>query len=115
MKRGPRPAAAVGRLDLLSNREEHAALHRVHREGAREEIQAVGVVELNPEGTPGVKDLDDPAEIPSGKRFADFTIDAARRAQVIERAIDNLNNDYVFSDVARKMAEDVRARLRRGE
>src|SRR5262245_12887241 len=103
-----------GGFDLLSiEKSTPRSIEFIVKERARE-IQAVGVFELNPEGTPGVKIWTIKA-IPSGKRFADFTIDAARRASVIEHAIENLNNDYVFSDVARRMAEDLRARLRRGE
>ena len=77
-------------------------------------FQAVGVFELNAEGTPGMRQMTVQV-IPTGKKFADFTIDAARRASVIDLAIENLKNDYVFSDVAQKMAAGVRARLQRGE
>lgn len=77
-------------------------------------IQAVGVVELNADGTPGMKQMALQA-IPAGGTFADFTVDAARRRAVIARAIENLDNEYVFSDVARKMAAAVRGRLVRGE
>ena len=77
-------------------------------------VQAVGVVELNAEGTPGMKQSSLLA-IPPGKQFADFTIDSARRANVIERAAENLNSTYVFPEVAQKMAADARARFQRGE
>ena len=53
--------------------------------------------------------------IPPRARVADVTIDAAARASVIEGAIAKLNESYVFPDVANKMAEAVRARLKRGE
>ena len=44
-----------------------------------------------------------------------FNIDAATRARVIDGAIKNLNETYVFPDVAKKMEEAVRAKQKRGE
>jgi hypothetical protein len=55
------------------------------------------------------------AAIPPGVRAADYKIDAAARASAIEGAIAKLNESYVFPDVAKKMAEAVRDRLKRGE
>jgi retinol-binding protein 3 len=55
------------------------------------------------------------AGIPPGARVADFKIDAAARAAAIEGAIAKLDESYVFPDVAKKMAEAVRSRLKRGE
>lgn len=46
---------------------------------------------------------------------ADRTIGTAERADVIRGVIDRLNAAYVFPDVARKMEEDIRARLERHE
>jgi hypothetical protein len=42
-------------------------------------------------------------------------LDAAARARVIERASELLDESYVFPEVAKKMAEAVRARQKRGE
>jgi retinol-binding protein 3 len=55
--------------------------------------------------------------LPPGTSVSDmsFTIDAAERARVIDGAIKELNDSYVFPDVAKKMEEDVRARQKRGE
>jgi hypothetical protein len=53
--------------------------------------------------------------IPKGATVADFTVDAAERARVIDGAIANLNEYYVFPETAKKMADAVRARLQRGE
>jgi len=44
-----------------------------------------------------------------------FKIDAATRVRVIEGAIAQLNENYVFPDVAKKMAEAVKARQKKGE
>jgi hypothetical protein len=71
-----------------------------------------------------VKDAD-PAEvvnfslrgIPPGMTAADMNpkIDAATRARVIDGAIANLNEFYVFPDTAKKMEEALRARQKKGE
>jgi retinol-binding protein 3 len=53
--------------------------------------------------------------IPAGVTLADYAIDAATRARVIDGAVGKLNASYVFPDVAKKMEEAVRARAARGE
>lgn len=75
-------------------------------------------------GNLDVKDAD-PAEVvefglqglPPDANLSDITfkIDAATRARVIDGATKNLNEFYVFPDVAKKMEESVRARQKRGE
>ena len=58
------------------------------------------------------------AAVPAFAQFAppkDFTITAAERDQVIKGAIAKLNENYIFSDVARKMGDDVAARAAKGE
>lgn len=45
----------------------------------------------------------------------DHALDAAAKRRVIEKAIEKLEANYVFADVAAKMAEAVRDRSRRGE
>ena len=75
-------------------------------------------------GTLDVKDGDPAAVVQAGLRAlppgADvselvFKIDAAERARVIDGAIAQLNQAYVFPDVAKKMEEAVRARQKKGE
>jgi hypothetical protein len=71
-----------------------------------------------------VKDAD-PAEvvsfsvraIPPGMTAADMNpkIDASTRDRVIDGAITNLNEFYVFPETAKKMEEALRARLKKGE
>lgn len=41
----------------------------------------------------------------------DMTIDAAARTQVIDTVLTELNNRYIFADVAKKMETDIRGRL----
>jgi len=53
--------------------------------------------------------------IPPGGSAADFRIDPAQRARVIDGAIAKLNETYVFPETARRMADSVRARQKRGE
>ena len=55
------------------------------------------------------------AAIPPGARVADFKVDAAARASAIEGAIAKLDESYVFPEVAKKMADAVRGRAKRGE
>ena len=45
----------------------------------------------------------------------DMTIDAATRAQMIEVVLKNLNDHYVFADVAREMERAIRERQKRHE
>jgi hypothetical protein len=55
--------------------------------------------------------------IPPGMTAADMHLkmDAAMRDRVIEGAVKNLNEYYVYPDVAKKMEEAIRARQKRGE
>jgi hypothetical protein len=53
--------------------------------------------------------------IPPGASSADFRIDAAQRARVIDGAIAKLNEIYVFPETAKRMADSVRAHQKRGE
>jgi hypothetical protein len=75
-------------------------------------------------GSLDVKDAE-PAEvigfglraIPAGTSISDlsFKVDAATRARVIDGAIAQLNEFYVFPEKAKKMEEALRARQKRGE
>jgi hypothetical protein len=53
--------------------------------------------------------------IAPGASVTDFQIDAATRARVIDGAISKLNDTYVFPETAKRMADSVRARQKRGE
>ena len=53
--------------------------------------------------------------IPRGATSADFRIDAATRARVIEGAAVKLNESYVFPEAAKKMGDAIRERAKRGE
>jgi retinol-binding protein 3 len=80
------------------------------------ETKAVGELDVK-EGDPArVVELGLRA-IPPGTSMSDlvFKIDAATRAKVIEGAIAQLDEFYVFPETARKMAEAVRAREKKGE
>lgn len=45
----------------------------------------------------------------------DMTIDAKTRAEVIDSILSNLNDSYVFPDVAKKMETDIRSRIKNKE
>jgi C-terminal processing protease CtpA/Prc len=49
------------------------------------------------------------------KKPPELVVDAKMRAQVIDGALTNLNDAYVFPEVARKMEEAIRARAAKGE
>ncbi len=51
----------------------------------------------------------------NGVEQPDMTIDAKIRAEVIENVLKNLNDSYVFPDVAKRMEADVRNRLKNKE
>jgi hypothetical protein len=51
----------------------------------------------------------------SAQEQDDFTVTPAERSAAIEGAIEALNENYVFPDVAKKMERDVRARAANGE
>ncbi len=74
-------------------------------------VLGFGILDIHDDGT-AASVL---AGMPPGARAADFRIDAAARASVIDGAIAKLDESYVFPKVATKMAEAVRARLKRGE
>jgi retinol-binding protein 3 len=77
---------------------------------------AVGKIEVKDADPAGVVSFRVLA-IPPGMTAADMNpkIDAATRERVIEGAIANLNEFYVFPETAKKMEEAMRARLRKGE
>jgi hypothetical protein len=53
--------------------------------------------------------------MPKGISLADYTIDGAARAKAIDGAVAQLNELYVFPDVAKKMEEAVRAHQTHGD
>ena len=74
---------------------------------------ALAVLELK-ESEPAIRTANVLA-IPPGGSVADFRIDAAARKRVIDNSIAQLDSNYVFPDVAKKMADALRARDKRGE
>jgi hypothetical protein len=80
------------------------------------DTKAIGKFELKP-GDPAVVTSFSLGAIPPGTSTTDlnFKIDAATRARVIDGAIANLNESYVFPETAKKMEDAVRARQKKGE
>ena len=76
--------------------------------------QAFGSLDLNG-GEPGTVKSFSLQAIPPGATMADFRIDAAERARVIDGAIAKLDESYVFPETAKRMADSVRTREKRGE
>jgi hypothetical protein len=99
-----------GGFDLVSiERSEPRMLETVFRERATGNL-AYGVLELSPEGEPITLKQSLLMPVPPGGSVADFKVDAAGRARIIDGAVAKLTEYYVFPDVAAKMAETVRSR-----
>ncbi|MGH7678217.1 MAG: hypothetical protein ACRENU_07105, partial [Gemmatimonadaceae bacterium] len=75
---------------------------------------AYGVIKLSDEGAPLTLTQSFVTPVPPGGSVADFRIDAALRGRVIEAAIAKLDSNYVFPEVAARMAATVRDRNKRG-
>jgi retinol-binding protein 3 len=80
------------------------------------ETRAVGTLDVK-DGDPAVVVQAGLRALPPGASVSDLTfkIDAATRTRVIDGAIAQLNQTYVFPEVAKKMEEAVRARQKKGE
>lgn len=80
------------------------------------ETVAVGKMDVKDANPAKVVDFDLRA-IPPGVNEADMhlKIDTATRARVIDGAVANLNEYYVYPDTAKKMEEMLRARQKKGE
>jgi hypothetical protein len=104
----------TGGFDVLSiEQSEPRAVEYVVKE-RNSGATALAVMELK-EGEPSVARTATVLAIPPGESVATFRVDAATRRRVIEAALAKLDSNYVFPDVATKMADAVRARLARGE
>jgi hypothetical protein len=104
----------TGGFELLSI-EKSEPLHleirvKEHNRG----VIAIGKIDVKDAATGEVADFSLRA-IPEGASPADFKIDAAARSRVIDGAIANLNEFYVFPETAKKMEDAVRARQKKGE
>lgn len=75
---------------------------------------ALAVLELKEGERPVIRTANVLA-IPEGASVGSFRVDARTRKQVIDNAIAKLDSNYVFPDVAKKMGDELRARLARGE
>ena len=103
----------TGGFDLVSvEKSEPLHLEYVVKERARG-VSAFGVFDMNVGGAT-VKSATLLA-MPPNASAADFRIDGAERTRAVLGAISNLNEYYVFPDVATKMGDTVQSRLKRGE
>jgi retinol-binding protein 3 len=82
----------------------------------RGETKAIGKLDVK-EGEPAAVADFGLRALPPGTAMSDlnFNIDAATRAAVIDGAIAQLNESYVFPETAKKMADAVKARQKKGE
>jgi hypothetical protein len=104
---------STGGLDMVSvEKSEPLHLECIVKSRA-DGVRGFGVFDLNADGA-SVKSRTIVA-IPPNAAVADFRIDGAERTRVVLGAIANLNEYYVFPEVAAKMGDTVQARLKRGE
>jgi hypothetical protein len=84
--------------------------------GRGDETTAFGKLEVK-DGDPAQVASFELRAIPPGSKVSDLTfgIDAATRTRVIDGAIAQLNEFYVFPETAKKMGESVKARQKKGE
>jgi len=108
----------TGGFDLLgvdTNDRLHIEFRVKERGGS---TNALGKIEVKDADPPQVVNFGLRA-IPPGMTAADMNmnmkIDAAAKARVIDGAIANLNEFYIFPDVAKKMEETLRARQKQGD
>jgi hypothetical protein len=82
----------------------------------RSETKAIGKLDVK-EGDPAAVADFGLRALPPGTAVADlnFKIDAATRVRVIDGSIAQLNESYVFPETAKKMADAVKARQKKGE
>jgi hypothetical protein len=85
------------------------------RDKARQTTIALGKIDVKDSDPPVVASFSLRA-IPPGMTAADMNakIDAATKARVIDGAVTNLNEFYVFPETAKKMEDALRARQKRG-
>jgi retinol-binding protein 3 len=106
--------AATGGFDLVSiERSEPRHLEFVVKE-RNSSTTALGVLDLGSGDTVRMTTAALVAIAP-GVSVADFKIDAATRARVIDSVIAKLEQSYVFPEVAKKMGDALRVRAKRGE
>jgi hypothetical protein len=104
----------TGGFDLLSidKSEAKQIAFRVKEKGG--ETTALGKFEVNDAEPAAVVNFTLRA-VPPGAAVSDSPIDVATRTRVVEAAAAKLNEYYVFPELAAKMADAARTRLKRGE
>jgi retinol-binding protein 3 len=108
--------AMTGGFDLLKVvKSEPLHLEFIVKE-RNSDTQAIGTLDVK-EGEPAEVMSFGLRAIPPGTSLSDLTfkIDATTRARVIDGAIADLNEYYVFPETAKKMEDAVRARQKKGE
>jgi hypothetical protein len=100
-------------LNIMKSEPRHIEFLVKERHG---DTHALGEVEVK-DGDPAVVTVFALRAIPPGTSVSDlnFKIDAAARTRVIDGAIADMNQFYVFPETAKKMEEALRARKKKGE
>jgi retinol-binding protein 3 len=106
--------ATTGGFDLLGIQVAEARHLEVLVKERKSETTARGLFDVGPDD-PAVVTKFGLRAVPRGATVSDFRIDGAERARAIDGAIANLNEFYVYPDVAKKMEEAVRAHQKHGD
>ncbi len=106
----------TGGFDLLQILESEQLRLEFLAKERRSEMQAIGKLEVK-DGDPAQVASLGLRAIPPGTKLSDlsFKIEAAARARVIDGAIAQLNEFYVFPDTTKKMADAVKAKQKKGD
>ena len=105
--------ARTGGFDLIviEESEKKRIVFRVKERASA--AQVIGSIRVNDAEPAVISDLTLTAVSP-GTKYEEVALDAAERARVIDGATKMLTEFYVFPDVAKKMADDLRVREKRG-
>jgi hypothetical protein len=118
------PAAAVAELATRHQRIGNIELLTVERSDPRhieftihsaaQSIDGFGYLDVTAADPPQVDLLPLIVPLPPGGSLASISVDAPARAQTIDGASAQLDTFYVFPEVARRIADSLHARLKRG-
>ena len=104
----------TGGLDLLSIESSQPLMIRFHVRNRNDPTVGLGSLAIKDAQSGVVENLSLRA-IPPGTKEDDITLDAARRKSVIDGAIAQLKEYYIYPDGARKMADAVLAHEKAGD
>jgi retinol-binding protein 3 len=104
----------TGGFDLLGIESSEPLLIKFRVKEKASPTMGIGSIQLKSDNS-GVVDNFSLRAIPPGAVVENIKLDAAERQRVIDGVAKNLNEFYVYPDLAQKMADSVRANQKRGD